>query len=81
MASTPTAAVGKGKVVRTSEHEKYGGVGVKLHRFLTSALAGVVWADSNYGRLMLCEGSRNLLIRCWVGLTADLEAIRKIKTC
>jgi hypothetical protein len=49
----------------------YGGVGVSIHIFLTSALAGGEWSASNPGRFT--PGERTLSIP-WIGGLVDPRA-------
>jgi hypothetical protein len=58
----------------------YGGVEVKIHVFLTSALVGGEWSDSRPGRFTPGERAPGTHWRGgWVDLKAGLEAGEKRK--
>jgi hypothetical protein len=76
--------LGKGKVVsvfnylRNYAMKEYGGLAVKIHVFLSSALVGGEWSDSHIGRFTSGEKSRGTLwIGGRVGPRTGLDAVEK----
>jgi hypothetical protein len=58
----------------------YGGVGVQIHIFLTSALVGVEWSTSRPGRFTPGERAPGThWIGGWVDLRAGLDDLKKRK--